>query len=65
MVIGHLTQQAGADKVMTLKEEAASDLDASRAHSGPGSQDTRSPAGRCLPLGLHFHICPLQCIFHR
>lgn len=25
----------------------------------------RSPSGKCLLLGLHFLICPLQYIFHR
>ena len=41
MIIGHLTRQAAADKVMTLKEEAAGDLDESKAHSAAGSQDTQ------------------------
>lgn len=51
MIIGHLTRQAVADKVMTLKEEAASDLDESRAHSGPGSQDTQVSFRHTSPFG--------------
>ena len=50
-IIGHLTQQAVADKVMALKEEAANDLDESRAHSGPGSQDTQGSFWPTSPFG--------------
>ena len=51
MIIGHLTRQAAADKVMMLKEEAAGDLDESKAHSAAVSQDTQVSFRHMSPFG--------------